>query len=284
MLIRAAAVPRTSSVTRSEPSSFRAARLIGAGALAGSTGIHLDLYLTGYRRIPTIGPLFLVQVVATGALALAIATRAWNRERRLGDDLLCAAGGLAGLGTLAAYLVSLDVGLFGFREVPTTAGAVAGGLELATAVLLLATLVTGRSGDRLAARRLRPVPAGLAGIAVLAGAAALAAGLVAPAGGSQRVTSPSGGRPGAAVTVTIRNFAYVPAVVRVAPGTRIRVVNDDSVTHTLTATSEQGHPPAFNTGLVAPGTARTIVAPRRPGRYPFFCEIHQFMTGVLVVT
>ena len=35
-------------------------RVAGAMLLAVSAGIHLDLYLTGYRSIPTIGWLFMV--------------------------------------------------------------------------------------------------------------------------------------------------------------------------------------------------------------------------------
>jgi hypothetical protein len=47
-------------------------RLAGAGLLAAAGAIHLDLYLTGYRTIPTIGWLFLLQVIAAFALALAV--------------------------------------------------------------------------------------------------------------------------------------------------------------------------------------------------------------------
>ena len=36
-------------------------RVAGALLLAVSASIHLDLYLTGYRSIPTIGWLFLLQ-------------------------------------------------------------------------------------------------------------------------------------------------------------------------------------------------------------------------------
>src|ERR1700733_13844052 len=43
--------------------------LAGAALLAGSASIHLDLYLTGYRSIPTIGWLFLVQFIAAFVLA-----------------------------------------------------------------------------------------------------------------------------------------------------------------------------------------------------------------------
>ncbi|HET9968592.1 MAG TPA: hypothetical protein VFQ68_10175, partial [Streptosporangiaceae bacterium] len=38
-------------------------QVAGALLLAVSAGIHLELYLTGYRSIPVIGWLFLVQVV-----------------------------------------------------------------------------------------------------------------------------------------------------------------------------------------------------------------------------
>ena len=50
----------------------------GAALLVASGAIHLDLYLTGYRTIPTIGWLFLLQVIAAFALAVAIvATGSW---------------------------------------------------------------------------------------------------------------------------------------------------------------------------------------------------------------
>jgi predicted lipoprotein with Yx(FWY)xxD motif len=103
-------------------------RLAGAGLLFATAGIHLDLYLTGYRTIPTIGPLFLFQVVAAflmGALVLATPSR-----------LVAAAGGVLALCTLGGYLLTVQFGLFGFREVRTTAGIVAGIIEVAGFVVL----------------------------------------------------------------------------------------------------------------------------------------------------
>ena len=47
-------------------------QVAGAVLLAVSAGIHLDLYLTGYRSIPTIGWLFLLQVIAGFVLAAAV--------------------------------------------------------------------------------------------------------------------------------------------------------------------------------------------------------------------
>src|SRR6202046_5014083 len=47
-------------------------RVAGSGLLIATAAIHLDLYLTGYRTIPTIGWLFLLQVIAAFALGLAV--------------------------------------------------------------------------------------------------------------------------------------------------------------------------------------------------------------------
>ena len=49
-----------------------ALRVAGGGLLIATAAIHLDLYLTGYRTIPTIGWLFLLQVIAAFGLGLAV--------------------------------------------------------------------------------------------------------------------------------------------------------------------------------------------------------------------
>jgi len=124
-------------------------RSAGAALLAATGGIHLDLYLTGYRTIPTIGWLFLLQVIAAFALAIALVLIPDRLipdrlipgrlvDARLVDGRLVAAGGaLFAVGTLAGYLLSLRVGLFGFREVRTTAGIVAGVIEVAAFAVLV---------------------------------------------------------------------------------------------------------------------------------------------------
>src|SRR6202050_2593782 len=81
-------------------------RLAGAGLLVATAAIHLDLYLTGYRTIPTIGWLFLLQIISGFLLAaLVLAT---------GNRLIAAAGALFALSTLGGYLLSVQFGLFGF--------------------------------------------------------------------------------------------------------------------------------------------------------------------------
>jgi predicted lipoprotein with Yx(FWY)xxD motif len=109
-------------------------RSAGAALLAATGGIHLDLYLTGYRTIPTIGWLFLLQVIAAFALAIALVL---IPDRLIDGRLVAAGGALFAVGTLAGYLLSLRVGLFGFREVRTTAGIVAGVIEVAAFAVLV---------------------------------------------------------------------------------------------------------------------------------------------------
>ena len=122
-------------------------RVIGAGLLVATGAIHLDLYLTGYNTIPTIGWLFLVQVIIIFALALAIlAAPLVMGSRPLLDAGLSAAGAGFSLATLGGYLLSLWVGLFGFREIRTTAGVVAGIIEIAAFAVLAALAVLTADG------------------------------------------------------------------------------------------------------------------------------------------
>jgi predicted lipoprotein with Yx(FWY)xxD motif len=110
-------------------------RVAGAGLLAAAAAIHLDLYLTGYRTIPTIGWLFLLQLVAGFVLAAAVLAR--------GSPLVAAAGAVFAVATLGGYILSLWVGLFGFSEVRTTAGIAAGVIEVAAFAVLSVLALTG---------------------------------------------------------------------------------------------------------------------------------------------
>jgi predicted lipoprotein with Yx(FWY)xxD motif len=173
-----------------------ALRVAGAGLLAATAAIHLDLYLTGYNTIPTIDWLFLLQVIAGFLLAaLVLAT---------GDRLIAAAGALFALSTLGGYLISVQFGLFGFKEVRTTAGIWAGILEiLAFLVLAVLAALPGRSmllrtADAGGGRQL-PMQAQLTkfglpavgGLAVVA--AALLGGALAGAGSTAGTTPLAGG-------------------------------------------------------------------------------------------
>jgi predicted lipoprotein with Yx(FWY)xxD motif len=120
-----------------------ALRVAGAGLLVATAATHLDLYLTGYRTIPTIGPLFLFQIIAGFLLAAAVLVT--------GHWLAAAAGAGYAVATLGGFLLSVWVGLFGFREVSTTAGWVAGIIEVAAfAALAAAAIIAARRRGLLA--------------------------------------------------------------------------------------------------------------------------------------
>jgi predicted lipoprotein with Yx(FWY)xxD motif len=109
-------------------------RISGALLLAVSAGIHLDLYLTGYRKIPTIGWLFLLQVIVGFVLTIAALV---TRSR-----LAAAASAALALSTLGAYLLAVWIGLFGFKEIRTRAGIAAGLIEVAAFATLALAAVT----------------------------------------------------------------------------------------------------------------------------------------------
>ncbi len=111
-------------------------RVAGSGLLIATGAIHLDLYLTGYRTIPTIGWLFLLQVIA--AFGLGLAVLAIPSRFAIASRLAAVAGAGFALATLGGYLLSVWTGLFGFKEVRTTAGIVAGVVEVIAFVVLAA--------------------------------------------------------------------------------------------------------------------------------------------------
>jgi predicted lipoprotein with Yx(FWY)xxD motif len=179
-------------------------RLTGAGLLVATAAMHLDLYLTGFRTIPTIGPLFLFQVIVGFALALAILATPFTpvTRRPAVDASIAAIGAGYAIATLGGYLLSVWVGLFGFHEIRSTAGTVAGILEIAAfgVLLSLAVLVfdpqwLGRPGEPAPAGR----PARLGALAVaavsfLTAVAAVVFGVsVATASSGQAVPATAGG-------------------------------------------------------------------------------------------
>lgn len=85
----------------------------------------------------------------------------------------------------------------------------------------------------------------------------------------------------AADTIVIKNFSFSPTALTVAPGTKVTVTNEDSVTHTLTSTAS---PHAFDTGDVSAGATVTFTAPSAAGTYTYICMIHTYMHGSLTVS
>jgi predicted lipoprotein with Yx(FWY)xxD motif len=134
-------------------------RVAGSGLLIATAAIHLDLYLTGYRTIPTIGWLFLLQVIAAFGLGLAVLAIPSRLAAAVPAARLAAAAGAGfALATLGGYLLSVWTGLFGFKEVRTGAGIAAGLVEVA-AFAVLAALALAPAPAKAAAGRAAVAPA-----------------------------------------------------------------------------------------------------------------------------
>ena len=195
-------------------------RVTGAGLLAATAAIHLDLYLTGYKNIPTIGWLFLLQVIAGFLLAAAVLAT--------GNPVVAALGAGFAIATLAGYLLSIWVGLFGFTEVRTTAGIVAGLIEVATFAVLALFAVSPESaqGSRGPGRELAQMLAGIPmaqTLVALVSAVALVLLIIAVAGSGAPAATAGGGsaalKTGKVGTVTVLTTANGLTVYRFAADT-----------------------------------------------------------------
>jgi predicted lipoprotein with Yx(FWY)xxD motif len=234
-------------------------RLSGAGLVVATGAIHLDLYLTGYRSIPTIGWLFLFQVIsAFGLAAVILASKA---------RLVAAAGAGFCVSTLGGYLLSVWVGLFNFKETRTTAGILAGVIEItAFGVLSLVALdprdrlvpASERSAHRVdewfraAARNLR---------ANTGAACLLAAGLLAIAAAGSGSTGP--GSVKGSVELAIAKIKGVTVVTN-AKGFTLYWFSPDSASKSRCyATCAAYWPPVAGTPTPGPGVTGKLGTIRR---------------------
>ncbi|MFE6887183.1 hypothetical protein [Streptomyces sp. NPDC057694] len=87
-------------------------RLTVVAALAVSGTVHAQLYIDGYRSVPTIGVMFLIQGAASIALAVLLLL---SPPGGIPVVLRLAAVGVA-LGALVGFGASRTVGVFGFTE------------------------------------------------------------------------------------------------------------------------------------------------------------------------
>lgn len=116
--------------------------LCDAGLMIASGLIHLHLWDIAYRHVKTLDQLFLVQVVA--ALALAVAVLVTRRLIVVVASLLLMAG------TIVGFLLARSVGIFGFKLTFTSGLAdTVLVIEIAAVILLAITgLLMRRSGAR----------------------------------------------------------------------------------------------------------------------------------------
>jgi predicted lipoprotein with Yx(FWY)xxD motif len=234
-------------------------RLAGGGLLIAVAAIHLDLYVTGYQSIPTIGGLFLFQVIVAFGLGFAVLAT--------GSRLVAAAGALFALATLGGYLLSIWVGLFGFKEVRTTAGIAAGVIEVVAFAVLAVMAVRPRPSDRASSHLALGGPAGAWLNAGAPGAIAAAGGVsvialvllgvaVAGAGG------PTGaGPPAVSSAGAVLKTAQVDGTTVIANGkgfTLYWFAPDTPTKSNCSGTCAQYWPPVTGSPAAGPGVTGTV--------------------------
>ncbi len=250
---------------RGKTSSWLQRRLRVAGALllAVSAGIHLDLYLTGYRSIPTIGWLFLLQVVVGSLLTVAaLMTRSW---------LAAAASAVFALSTIGAYLLAVWIGLFGFKEVRTRAGIAAGLIEVAAfAVLALAAIAAsperqpdgpGSPDARMLARVQAAVSLVIPAVGVVSVTALTLLGVaVANAGGP-----PPAAKAGAEVTLKTAKVHGITVLTSAAGLTLYWFAPDTALASRCTGSCLAYWPPVTGHPRAGPGVTGQLGTITRPG-------------------
>ena len=77
---------------------------------------------------------------------------------------------------------------------------------------------------------------------------------------------------------------FIPATVTIGAGGMVTFANNDSAAHTSTAgTPADGPSGAWDSSLVMMGAAYTTPA-LDAGEYPYFCMVHPWMEGLVIVT
>ncbi len=108
---RLVGVTRPTTTGKGATVTFVVLRVVGGGLLATNAGIHAYLWQAGYRTIPAIGLLFLLDVIGASVLVIAVLL-----SPRGIVPVVAAAGALLELGTAGGLLLATRHSLFGFME------------------------------------------------------------------------------------------------------------------------------------------------------------------------
>lgn len=89
--------------------------------------------------------------------------------------------------------------------------------------------------------------------------------------------SPSTPIPKPAIVVHMKNFAFVPATIHVKVGDAVEWVNDDADAHTVDSVAK-----LFDSGGLDTHEQYTHVFPKA-GSFAYFCALHPYMKGTVIV-
>lgn len=80
-----------------------------------------------------------------------------------------------------------------------------------------------------------------------------------------------------ATVVHLKDDAFTPSRIVVPANTTVTFVNDDDDAHTVTATNGSFDSKGLDTHQ------RWSMTFKKPGTYAYFCTLHPFMKGIVVV-
>ncbi|MDD5111259.1 MAG: cupredoxin family copper-binding protein [Candidatus Altiarchaeota archaeon] len=88
----------------------------------------------------------------------------------------------------------------------------------------------------------------------------------------------------AAVTVTIKDFAFQPNEIRIKTGTIVTWINEDSAPHKVASDPHPAHTdlPGLVSGNLAQGQSYSFTF-STPGTFGYHCHLHPSMTGRVIV-
>lgn len=241
-------------------------RIGGAIALLGAGLVHLDLYFGGYRNagsVPNFGRTILLNAIASGVVAIAVAAR--------GEWFVRLAGIALPVVTLAAFTFTHTGHTFlefqGDGLQPSPQAQLVLVAEVAAIVLLAATFLPSLAQHDHSG-----------GVVTLRAAGAIV--VIAFAGfgiywSNKYETTATAGGP---TTVAIADFAFSPQVLTVAAGTTVTWTNNDSLEHSVVATNQ-----SFVSNPLDSATTFQFRFDA-PGEHTYFCGVHPSMTATVTVT
>ena len=98
------------------------------------------------------------------------------------------------------------------------------------------------------------------------------------AGGQTTIVMPLGS------SAPSSGLGYEPPEATVSPGATVVWDNQDNALHTATSGQSPNPDGKFDTSFVAANQqSKPVTMPTEPGEYPYFCTLHPFLTGTVVV-
>jgi len=112
-------------------------------------------------------------------------------------------------------------------------------------------------------------------LVAIAGATVVIAGCTSSSSNSSQATVSSTASQN---SVAIQNYAFNPSTLTIHKGANVTWKNYDSVQHTVVSDSS-----AFSSPLLSTGDTYTFQF-NNTGSFPYYCSIHPYMKGTIVVT